>query len=181
MHEHPASTGIAVGQESSNMPNAIIPKVRLPDGREIRALGRGTWRMGETPAYAEAEAGVLRQGVELGLTLIDTAEMYCSGGAERVVAEAIAGHREKVFLVSKISPQNPSASGVARHCDASLKRLGTARIDLFLLHWLGPHPLAETVAAFERLLDAGKIAFWGVSNFDADAMAELENLPGGKN
>ena len=157
----------------------MMPKVRLPDGTEVPALGQGTWHMGENRARAAAEAAALREGIAQGLTLIDTAEMYGEGGAELVVAQAIAGQRDRVFLVSKVYPHNASAEGVAKACAASLKRLGTDRIDLYLLHWRGGHPLAETVAAFERLRAAGQIRFWGVSNLDTDDMEELAALNNG--
>jgi diketogulonate reductase-like aldo/keto reductase len=161
--------------------NLTIPHISLPDGCKIPALGQGTWHMGESSGRAAAEVSVLREGIERGLTLIDTAEMYGNGGAELVVGQAMTGLRDKIFLVSKIMPQNASATGIPRHCDASLKRLGTDVIDLYLLHWPGEHPLAETVAAFERLKAAGKIRYWGVSNFDVDDMAALARLPGGQN
>lgn len=153
--------------------------VTLHDGSKIPALGQGTWKMGETAAKAETEIAVLRAGIERGMTLIDTAEMYASGGAERIVARAIEGQRDRVFLVSKVSPQNASAAGIAKSCAASLKRLGTDHLDLYLLHWPGRHPLDETVAAFERLRAAGTIRYWGVSNFDVDLMEELAALPQG--
>lgn len=155
----------------------MIPVVYLPDGTAVPALGQGTWYMGEARGQAKAEAAALRDGIDLGMTLIDTAEMYAEGGAERVVGEAIAGQRERVFLVSKVYPHNASSTGVAKSCAASLKRLGTDRIDLYLLHWRGGHPLAETVAAFERLRVAGHIRYWGVSNFDTDDMKELTTIP----
>ena len=154
----------------------MIPRVRLPDGTEIPALGQGTWHMGENAAAAAAETTALRAGIAAGLTLIDTAEMYGDGGAERVVAAAIAGQRDAVFLVSKVYPHNASAAGVARAAAASLKRLRTDRIDLYLLHWRGAHPLAETVAAFEKLRAQGAIRYWGVSNFD---VSDLQELPDG--
>ncbi|MCF3945628.1 aldo/keto reductase [Acidiphilium sp. AL] len=157
----------------------MIPAVRLPDGTMVPALGQGTWYMGEARASEADEAAALREGIERGLTLIDTAEMYGEGGAERVVARAIAGQRGRVFVVSKVYPHNASASGVAKACAASLKRLGTDRIDLYLLHWRGRYPLTETATAFERLREAGHIRFWGVSNFDTDDMAELAALPAG--
>jgi len=163
------------------MPGGVIPTVTLQDGSEVPALGQGTWRMGETAKHSAAEVKILQAGIELGMRLIDTAEMYGSGGAEQVVGKAIAGRRDQVFLVSKISPQNAHKTATARHCEASLRRLGTDRIDLYLLHWPGPHPLAETVDAFERLRTAGKIRYWGVSNFDTDGMARLDKLPGGRN
>ena len=157
----------------------MIPTVSLPDGTQVPALGQGTWHMGENRAQAAAEAAALRDGIERGLTLIDTAEMYGDGGAERVVGQAIAGQRDRVFLVSKVLPQNASAAGVAKSCAASLQRLGTDRIDLYLLHWPGSHPLEATVAAFERLAAGGQIGAWGVSNFDTDDMEKLAALARG--
>jgi diketogulonate reductase-like aldo/keto reductase len=135
--------------------------------------------MGERRGEAGREADALRLGVDLGMTLIDTAEMYASGGAEEVVAQAAARIRDRLFIVSKVLPQNASGSGVRAACERSLKRLRTDRIDLYLLHWRGGHPLAETVAAFEALKAAGKIRYWGVSNLDTDDMDELVGLPGG--
>lgn len=148
--------------------------VTLPGGEAVPALGQGTWYMGERSGDRAKEADALRLGVDLGMTLLDTAEMYASGGAEEVVARAVAGIRDKVFIVSKVLPQNASRSGVVAACERSLKRLNTDRIDLYLLHWRGGHPLSETVAAFEALRHAGKIRYWGVSNFDTDDMDELE-------
>ncbi len=136
--------------------------------------------MGERAASADDEAAVLRLGIELGLTLIDTAEIYADGGAELVVGQAIAGRREKVFLVSKVAPRNASATGVVRACEASLRRLGTEVLDLYLLHWPGAHPFRETLAGFEKLRDQGKIRHWGVSNFDTKAMREVFALGGGE-
>lgn len=153
--------------------------VALPGGEAVPALGQGTWYMGERRGEAAKEAEALRLGVDLGMTLIDTAEMYASGGAEDVVARAVTGIRNQVFIVSKVLPQNASRLGVAAACERSLKRLGTDRIDLYLLHWRGGHPLAETVAAFQALKTAGKIRHWGVSNFDADDMQELFEVPDG--
>lgn len=153
--------------------------VRLPGGREVPALGQGSWWMGEKPENSIPEANALRLGIDLGLTLIDTAEMYGDGGAERVVGQAIAGRRDSVFLVSKVYPHNASRAGVARACEASLQRLGTDRIDLYLLHWRGSVPLAETVSGFERLHRDGKIGAWGVSNFDSDDLTGLALVPGG--
>jgi diketogulonate reductase-like aldo/keto reductase len=135
--------------------------------------------MGERRGDAAHEAEALRLGVELGMTLIDTAEMYANGGAEEVVASAVTGLRDRVFIVSKVLPQNASRAGVAAACERSLKRLRTDRIDLYLLHWRGGHPLAETVAGFETLKAAGKIRYWGVSNLDAADMNELLGVPGG--
>jgi diketogulonate reductase-like aldo/keto reductase len=153
--------------------------VRLPDGTEVAALGQGTWKMGEGQRPRAEEADALRLGLDLGMTLIDTAEMYASGGAEEVVAEAIAGRRADAFIVSKVYPHNATRRGVAVACESSLKRLRTDRIDLYLLHWRGGVPLAETVAGFADLVAAGKIARWGVSNLDADEMQELRGVPGG--
>ena len=155
-----------------------IPTVLLPDGTKVSALGLGTWHMGESASQAASEEAVLRDGIERGLSLIDTAEMYADGGSEKIVGAAIKGQRERVFLVSKIMPQNASAAGVARHCEASLKRLGTDHLDLYLLHWPGPYPLEQTIAAFEKLRAAGKIRHWGVSNFDTADMEEVFATPG---
>lgn len=153
--------------------------VQLPGGETVAALGQGTWYMGERRGEAAKEADALRLGIELGMTLIDTAEMYASGGAEEVVAAASAGIRDRLFIVSKVLPQNASRSGVPAACERSLKRLKTDRIDLYLLHWRGGHPLAETVAAFEALQAADKIRYWGVSNLDTTDMEELLGVPGG--
>jgi diketogulonate reductase-like aldo/keto reductase len=150
-----------------------VPTTPLPGGDSAPVLGQGTWRMGEQKGRRRDEVAALRLGIELGMTLLDTAEMYAEGEAERVVAEAIQGRRDEVFVVSKAYPHNAGARDLPRACEASLKRLGTDRIDLYLLHWRGSVPLGETVAAFEALRDAGKIRHWGVSNFDADDMAEL--------
>ena len=145
-------------------------------GVSVPLIGQGTWRMGEVASQRRAEVAALRQGIELGLGLIDTAEMYGEGGAELVVGEAMAGLREQVFLVSKVYPHNASRQGVAAACARSLKRLRTERIDLYLLHWRGQYPLAETVEAFERLREQGKIGRWGVSNFDLADLQELHDL-----
>ena len=147
--------------------------VRFPDGATVPLLGQGTWHMGEGHDPPAAEADALRLGMDLGMTLIDTAEMYGDGGAERVVGKALAGRRDEAFIVSKVYPQNANRRVMERSCDASLSRLGTDRIDLYLLHWRGSTPLAETVDTFERLQSAGKILRWGVSNFDVDDMTEL--------
>jgi diketogulonate reductase-like aldo/keto reductase len=151
--------------------------VALPDGTEVPALGQGTWHMGERTGAATAEVAALKLGIELGVTLIDTAEMYGNGRAEELVAEATDGQRDRLFIVSKVLPQNASRTGVPAACERSLKRLRTDRIDLYLLHWRGSHPLGETVAAFEQLRKAGKIRYWGVSNFDTADMQELARLP----
>jgi diketogulonate reductase-like aldo/keto reductase len=135
--------------------------------------------MGERRGEAAAEADALRLGIDLGMTLIDTAEMYANGGAETVVAQAAAGQRDKLFIVSKVLPSNASRAGTVQACERSLKRLNTDRIDLYLLHWRGGHPLAETLAGFDALKAAGKIRYWGVSNLDTDDMQELARVPGG--
>jgi diketogulonate reductase-like aldo/keto reductase len=153
--------------------------VKLPDGEEVPALGQGTWFMGEDRARRALEVRALRHGLDLGLTLIDTAEMYGEGGAEEVVGEAIRGRRDEVFVVSKVYPHNASREGTIAACERSLRRLRTDRIDLYLLHWRGQHPLAETVAAFERLRAQGKIRHWGVSNLDTDELEELWAVPDG--
>lgn len=159
----------------------MIPTVTLPGGEAVPALGQGTWYMGERPGQAKAEVAALRAGIDLGLTLIDTAEMYADGGAEEIVAQASAGQRDRLFIVSKVYPHNASRDGVPAACERSLRRLQTDRIDLYLLHWRGGHPFAETVAAFEALRAAGKIRYWGVSNLDTDDMAELAGVPDGGN
>lgn len=150
--------------------------VSLPDGRQMPVLGLGTWKMGEDRARAAAEARVVQRALDLGITLIDTAEIYANGGSERVVGEAIQGRRDDVFLVTKVSPSNATRQGTIRACEASLKRLGTEVIDLFLLHWVGGTPVKDTVAAFEKLKAEGKIRAWGVSNFDTE---DMEHMPTG--
>ncbi|MCP1676976.1 aldehyde reductase [Natronocella acetinitrilica] len=156
-------------------------QVTLPNGEIIPALGQGTWHMGEHAAEHAAEVTALQGGLDQGLTLIDTAEMYGDGGAERVVGEAMVGRRDEVFLVSKVFPHNASRGGVSKACERSLKRLGTDRIDLYLLHWRGGASLAEAVAGFLDLQAAGKIRHWGVSNLDAADLRDLEDAPGGGN
>jgi diketogulonate reductase-like aldo/keto reductase len=157
-----------------------IPQVVLADGTRVPALGQGTWHMGESRRSREREAAALCEGIELGMTQIDTAEMYASGGAEEVVAEAIAGIRERVFVVSKVLPQNAGSKSAIAACERSLRRLRTDYIDLYLLHWRSHIPLAETVAAFERLRADGKIMRWGVSNFDVGDLQELLSIAEGK-
>ena len=153
--------------------------VKLPSGETVPALGVGTWMMGERPRAAADEIAALRLALDLGMTLIDTAEMYGNGGAERLIGEAIAGRRDEVFLVSKVLPENATRQGTITACEESLERLATDRIDLYLLHWRGRVPLAQTLAAFAALQQAGKIRYWGVSNLDAADMAELAALPQG--
>ena len=143
-------------------------------GRDVPVIGQGTWNL-ERGDEAKAVAS-LRRGLDLGMTHVDTAEMYGSGRAERIVGRAIAGRRDDVFLVSKVLPQNASRGGTVRACEQSLARLGTDRLDLYLLHWPGDHPLAETVSAFERLRNEGKIRAWGVSNFDVPELEEAAKL-----
>jgi len=147
--------------------------IRFPDGAAVPALGQGTWMMAERAGRRADEIAALREGVDLGLMLIDTAEMYGEGAAETLVGEAIAGIRDRVFLVSKAYPQNASRDRLPKACEASLRRLHVEQLDLYLLHWRGNVPLAETVEAMERLVAEGKIARWGVSNFDTDDMEEL--------
>ncbi|WP_115789722.1 aldo/keto reductase [Arthrobacter silvisoli] len=150
--------------------------VTFPDGRTAAALGQGTWYLGDSRATRAEEIRALRTGLDLGMTLVDTAEMYGNGAAEELVGEAIAGRRDEVFLVSKVLPSNASRTGVVEACRRSLRRLRTDSLDLYLLHWAGPHPLEETIAGFEQLLQSGEIGGWGVSNFDED---ELGGLPAG--
>ena len=153
-----------------------LPRVTLPNGESVPAFGLGTWHMGEDPGRAAAEAAAIKLGIELGMTLIDTAEMYGNGAAEEIVAEAAAGLRERLFIVSKVLPYNASQKGVVEACERSLKRLKTDRIDLYLLHWRGSVPLAETLAGFARLQRDGKIRHHGVSNFSTEDMQEWVGL-----
>jgi len=154
--------------------------LRLPGGdEEVSVLGLGTWGMGEARDRDPDMVAALRLGLDLGMTLVDTAEMYGEGGAEEVVGKAIAGRRDEVFLVSKVYPHNATRRGTATACERSLKRLGTDRLDLYLLHWRGDVPLAETLDAFAALRQAGKIRRWGVSNFGMADMDELWSLSGG--
>jgi diketogulonate reductase-like aldo/keto reductase len=146
----------------------------------IPALGLGTWHLAENPRQRPHEIAALRLGIAVGMTLIDTAEMYGDGASEELIGEAIEGMRDQVFIVDKVLPSNGSLRGTVLACERSLQRLGTDRIDLYLLHWRGPIPLAETVDAFGRLIAAGKIRMWGVSNFDVDDMEELFSFPEGR-
>ena len=154
-------------------------KTKLPSGEAVPVLGQGTWYMGDKPRRRTEEIASLQLGLDLGMTLIDTAEMYGDGAAESLVGEAIAGRRDEVFLVSKVLPSNASRTGTIAACERSLRRLGTDRIDLYLLHWRGRTPFADTIAAFEALRDAGKIRHWGVSNLDVDDMREIMRAPDG--
>ena len=150
---------------------------KLLEGR----IGLGTWQMGFDRAKRAQEVNALRAGIEMGVTVIDTAEMYASGGAEEVTAEAIAGQRDQLYVVTKVLPSNASRSGTVAACERSLRRLRTDYIDLYLLHWEGSHPLIETVAAFEELRQRGLIRQWGVSNFDVSEMDEVWAIEGGAN
>jgi diketogulonate reductase-like aldo/keto reductase len=156
-----------------------IRALRLPSGRPIPVVGQGTWRMGEDSERRQTEIDALRLGLDLGMTLIDTAEMYGEGAAEELVGEAIAGRRAEVFLVSKVYPHNATRLGAVKACERSLQRLGTDYLDLYLLHWRSTVPLAETLEAFQSLKQMSKIRDYGVSNFDVDAMEEAFALPGG--
>ena len=156
-----------------------IRKVALPSGETVVALGQGTWGMGEDRRRRAAEVAALRLGLDLGMTLIDTAEMYTDGGAEEVVGEVIDGRRADVFLVSKVLPHHATRRGTVAACHASLKRLRTERLDLYLLHWREDIPLADTLDAFHSLVQSGDIRHWGVSNLDTAEMEELIELDGG--
>jgi len=158
---------------------AAGPTVKLPDGTLAPALGQGSWHLGQGRHPDAAEEEALRTGLTLGMTLIDTAEVYGGGRSEQLVGRVIAGQRERVFLVSKVPPQHTAGNGVARACQASLARLGTDHLDLYLLHWRGGENLAGVVAAFEELRTAGKIRAWGVSNFNVRDMEELFRIPHG--
>ena len=158
-----------------------LPMVTLLGGERVPALGQGTWHMGENRRRMAEEAAAVRLGIELGMTLIDTAEMYGNGGAEEMVARAAEGLRDDLFIVSKVYPHNASRAGVVAACERSLERLRTDRIDLYLLHWRGSIPLAETLEGFEQLRRDGKIRRYGVSNFDRADMAEWVALKGGEN
>ena len=152
---------------------------RLPSGEGIPVLGQGTWGMAEDARRRAEEVAALQFGFDLGMTLIDTAEMYANGGAEALVGEAIVGRREELFVISKVLPENATRTGTLAACEHSLRRLGTDRLDLYLLHWRGNVPLEDTLEAFSALVEAGKIRYWGVSNFDIVDMIELWRLTGG--
>ena len=163
------------------MTDNAISVVELPSGETVPALGQGTWGWAEDPSRREDEIAALRLGLDLGLTLVDTAEMYADGAAEELVGEAISGRRDEVFLVDKVLPSNATKRGTIEACERSLRRLGTDWIDLYLLHWRGPTPLQETLEAFDDLAADGKIHQWGVSNFDVPDMQELASVSGGEN
>ncbi len=169
-----------MSREPNAPPADSAPTLTLPGGESVPRLGVGTWYVADDPTLRDEEIATLRLALDLGLTLVDTAEMYGEGAAESLVGEALAGRRDEAFLVTKVYPHNASREGVPAACERSLKRLRTDRIDLYLLHWPGSVPLAETIEAFERLRAEGKIRHWGVSNFDADEMAELWASPGGE-
>ena len=158
---------------------SVIKTVRLPSGEAVPQLGQGTWQMAQARSKRAGEIAALQAGIDLGLTLLDTAEMYADGAAEELLGEAVAGRRDEVFIVSKVYPHNASRRGVVAACERSLKRLGTDRIDLYLLHWMGHYPLSETVDGFSELQEAGKIRHWGVSNLDTGDMQDLVAAPNG--
>jgi diketogulonate reductase-like aldo/keto reductase len=168
---------MSTAKETNHAPK--VRTTRLPSQREIPVLGQGTWMMGEEPSRRESEIAALRRGLQLGMMLIDTAEMYGEGAAEEVVGEAISGRRGDVFVVSKVYPHNATHRGALEACNRSLRGLKTGYIDLYLLHWRGAVPLSETVEAFRELKVSGRIREYGVSNFDVDDMEEVFALPGG--
>src|SRR5262245_5556099 len=155
--------------------------VALPSGERVPALGQGTWHMGEHRSRRAEEIATLQLGLDLGLTLIDTAEMYGEGESEKLIGEAIAGRRDETFLVSKVYPHNASRRGTVAACERSLQRLNTDHLDLYLLHWRGSVPYAETMEAFAALQRAGKIRYYGISNLDIADLQELWSVPGGRN
>ena len=157
-----------------------MKSISLPCGETVPVLGQGTWKIADDPTKRNEEIAALQYGIDLGATLIDTAEMYGEGAAESLVGEAIIGRRDEVFLVSKVYPHNASSEAMRRSCEASLRRLRVESLDLYLLHWQGSVPMSETIGAFESLQRAGKIRHWGVSNFDIKAMEQLWRTPGGQ-
>ena len=173
------SRSISTDPKTSRARSVRVRTTELPSGEAVPVLGLGTWRLAEGLRTREEEAAALRLGLDLGMTLIDTAEMYGDGAAEELVGEVIAGRRDKLFLVSKVLPSHARRLGTIAACEGSLKRLRTDRLDLYLLHWRGEAPLEETLEAFSVLVRAGKIRYWGVSNFDLSDMEELVALPGG--
>jgi len=163
------------------MTNTSLRTTQLPTGENLPVLGQGTWHMGEDADRRASEIAALRLGLDLGMSLIDTAELYGSGASEQLIAEAIAGRRDEAFLVSKVLPHHATRRGTIHACENSLKRLNTDHLDLYLLHWRGKVPLNDSVEAFEQLLKSGKIRQWGVSNFDVPDMEELVSLSAGRN
>jgi diketogulonate reductase-like aldo/keto reductase len=161
------------------MTATAIRSVTLPNDTQVPALGMGTWYFGDDPDQRDLQVAALRAGIEVGLTLIDTAEMYGEGRAEEIIGRAVEGRRDDVFLVSKVLPHHATREGTVTACRGSLRRLGTDHVDLYLLHWRGPVPLAETVQGFEDLVEAGLIRGWGVSNFDVPDLEELVAVAGG--
>ena len=161
------------------MSTFAIPTIKLRSGAAMPVLGQGTWQVGDGLRPPDEEIAALRLGLDLGMTLIDTAEMYGDGASEQLVGMAIAGRRDEVFLVSKVLPHHATRAGTVAACERSLRRLGVDDLDLYLLHWRGPVPLAETVAGFEELLRRGLIRNWGVSNFGRSDLGELLRVPGG--
>ena len=153
-------------------------RTSLPDGTRIPVVGQGTGEIGDDPKKADAEQAALSRGLDLGLSLIDTAELYGNGRSERLVGEVIKGRRDEVFLVSKVKPENAGEMSMMLACEKSLERLGVDRLDLYLLHWESRHPMEEIIAGFEELVDEGMIARWGVSNLDIKAMTRMEEIDG---
>ncbi|MFC8300072.1 aldo/keto reductase [Micromonospora orduensis] len=172
-----AGNPFAIGSRKVDMTPATTA-IELPSGQTMPVLGQGTWYLGEQPARRREEIAALSTGLDLGMTMIDTAEMYGDGASEELVGEAITGRRGDVFLVDKVLPSNASRRGTVQACRRSLQRLGVDHIDLYLLHWRGTHPLTETIEAFTELVDAGDIGQWGVSNFDVSDMADLLDAGG---
>jgi diketogulonate reductase-like aldo/keto reductase len=157
----------------------VIRRIALPAGETIPVLGQGTWHMAEVREHRKAEIGALRLGLDLGMTLIDTAEMYAEGDTERLVGDAISGRRDEVFLISKVLPSHATRRSTIDACAASLRRLKTDRLDMYLLHWRGPVPLWQTIEAFVELKERGWIRHWGVSNFDVMDLIDLWQIPSG--
>jgi diketogulonate reductase-like aldo/keto reductase len=157
----------------------VIRRIALPAGERIPVLGQGTWHMAEVRERRKAEIGALRLGIDLGMTLIDTAEMYAEGETERLVGDAISGRRDEVFLISKVLPSHATRQGTIDACAASLRRLKTDRLDMYLLHWRGSVPLWPTIEAFVELKERGWIHHWGVSNFDVMDLIDLLRIPSG--
>ena len=173
------ATRSAAAQGPHQHRDLAVPATPLPSGVSVPILGQGTWHVGENPAVGNEQIAALRLGLDVGLTLIDTAEMYGDGNAEKLIGEAITGRRHEVFLVSKVLPTHATRTGTVAACERSLRRLRTDHLDLYLLHWREKVPLEETVEAFSALLRSGKIRQWGVSNFDVEDMEELIEVGGG--